>query len=95
MGVDTVVIKRGDKGCYVASEEESFACPGFSVKPVDTTGSGDAFDGAWVTATLEEWNIRRRAKFANAVGAITATGLGAVAPIPRREQALKLMETNG
>ncbi len=95
MGVETVVIKLGDEGCYVSSEEESFTCPGFSVKPVDTTGAGDAFDGAWVAATLEGWDIRRRARFANAVGAITATGLGAVSPIPGREQALKLMETNG
>lgn len=91
-GVETVVIKLGRNGCYVSSENGSFSCPGYRVDPIDTTGSGDAFDGAWITATLEGWDLMKRAKFANSVGAITATGFGAVAPIPNREQALRLMK---
>ncbi|MBN2334512.1 sugar kinase [Candidatus Bathyarchaeota archaeon] len=91
MGVGTVVVKHGGEGCYVSTDKESFTCPGYKVKVVDTTGSGDAFDGAWVTATLEGWSLEKKARFANAVGALTATGLGAVAPLPTREQALKLM----
>jgi 2-dehydro-3-deoxygluconokinase len=91
-GVETAVIKMGAKGCYVSSDNEKFTCSGYRVKPIDTTGSGDAFDGAWITATLEDWDLIKRAKFANAVGAITATGFGAVAPIPTKEQALRLMK---
>jgi sugar/nucleoside kinase (ribokinase family) len=90
-----VVVKLGGEGCYVSSGGESFTCPGYSVKTVDTTGAGDAFDGAWVSAALDGWEPRERARFANAVGALTATGLGAVAPIPRRGQALRLMEEQG
>jgi 2-dehydro-3-deoxygluconokinase len=95
MGPETVVVKLGGEGCYVSSGGESFTCPGYSVKTVDTTGAGDAFDGAWVSAALDGWEPRERARFANAVGALTATGLGAVAPIPRRGQALRLMEEQG
>ena len=95
IGPETVVVKLGGEGCYVSSGGESFMCPGYRVKPVDTTGAEDAFDGAWVSATLEGWDLRERARFANAVGALTATGLGAVAPIPGRAQALKLMEEQG
>jgi len=95
MGVETVVIKHGGEGCHVSAGGESLTCPGFDVRVVDTTGSGDAFDGAWVAATLEGWSLERKAAFANAVGALTATGLGAVAPIPTREQALRLMEEQG
>jgi len=95
LGPETVVIKLGGRGCHVHSEDETFTCPGYNVKPVDTTGAGDAFDGAWVTATLEGLSLREAARFANAVGAITATGLGAVAPIPKRGQAVKLMEEQG
>ena len=95
MGPETVVVKLGGEGCYVSSGGDSFTCPGYRVKPVDTTGAGDAFDGAWVSATLEGWDLWERARFANAVGALTATGLGAVAPIPGREQALGLMEEQG
>ncbi|MBD3207121.1 sugar kinase [Candidatus Bathyarchaeota archaeon] len=95
VGVNTVVIKHGGRGCYVYSDSEEFISPGYKVDVLDTTGSGDAFDGAWVTATLERWPLRRRARFANAVGALTATGLGAVEPIPDRERALELMEEQG
>ena len=91
-GVETAVIKLGRNGCYVSSENEVFRCPGYRVNPIDTTGSGDAFDGAWITATLEGWDLMKRAKFANSAGAITATGFGAVTPIPSREQALRLMK---
>jgi 2-dehydro-3-deoxygluconokinase len=91
-GVDTAIIKEGSKGCYVSSQNERFRSPSYKIIPVDTTGSGDAFDGAWITATIEGWDLHKRADFSNAVGAITATGLGAVAPIPDRKQALKLIK---
>ena len=90
-GVGTAVVKHGGEGCLVLNGDGSFSSPGFTVKVIDTTGSGDAFDGAFVLATLESWDPRRIASFANAVGALTATGLGAVAPIPTREQALRLI----
>jgi 2-dehydro-3-deoxygluconokinase len=92
LGVHTAVIKHGGEGCLVVSGSKSFTSPGFRVNILDTTGSGDAFDGAFVLATLEGWSPKRVASFANAVGALTATGLGAVAPIPTREQALRLMQ---
>jgi 2-dehydro-3-deoxygluconokinase len=95
LGVGTAVVKHGGEGCLVLNGDDSFTSPGFSVKVIDTTGSGDAFDGAFVLATLENCAPRRVASFANAVGALTATGLGAVAPIPTREQALRLMREQG
>ncbi len=91
MGVGTVVVKHGGEGCYVSTDEESFTMPGYRIDVVDSTGAGDAFDGAWVKGVLEGWDLRRTASFANAVGALTATGLGAVAPIPRYMDALRLI----
>ncbi len=95
LGVETVVVKHGGAGSLVSSGGEIFTSPGYTVKVVDTTGSGDAFDGAFVLAMMEGWEIRKAASFANAVGAITATGLGAVAPLPTRQQALRLMVEQG
>ena len=91
MGVETVVVKHGGKGCYVSTEERSFTMPGYKVDVVDTTGSGDAFDGAWVKGVEMGWDLERIASYSNAVGALTATGLGAVAPIPRFEEAVRLI----
>ena len=91
MGVGTVVVKHGGEGCYVSTDDERFTMPGYKIDVVDSTGAGDAFDGAWVKGVLMGWDLRRTASFANAVGALTATGLGAVAPIPRYEDALRLI----
>ncbi len=95
LGVGTVIVKHGAEGCLVSSGGKRFTSPGFSIDVLDTTGSGDAFDSAFVLATLEGWEPKTAASFANAVGALTATGLGAVSPIPTREQALRLMKEQG
>jgi len=95
LGVRTVVVKHGGEGCLVSSGSDLFISPGFKVKVLDTTGSGDAFDGGFVLAMMEGWGAAKAAAFANAVGAITATGLGAVAPLPTREQTLRLMREQG
>ena len=92
MGVEIVVVKHGGKGCYVSTDERSFTMTGYKVSVVDTTGSGDAFDGAWIKGVKMDWDLERIASYSNAVGALTATGLGAVAPIPRYEEALKLIK---
>ncbi len=85
-GPRIVVIKLGAEGCLVTTADETFHCPGFNVKAVDTTGAGDAFDAAFVTGLIEGWELRRTAVFANAVGALTTMDRGAVAPLPRREK---------
>jgi len=81
MGVGTVVVKHGGEGCYVSTDKERFTMPGYKIDVVDSTGAGDAFDGAWVKGVLMGWDLRRTA----------TTGLGAVAPIPRYEDALRLI----
>ena len=90
MGVKIVVVKLGGEGCYVSTKEESFHVPGFEVDVLDTTGSGDAFDGAFIVGLLQGRSLRETAVFANAAGALTATGYGAVEPIPKMEDVYKL-----
>jgi 2-dehydro-3-deoxygluconokinase len=85
-GPKIVVIKLGADGCLVVTRDRVVRSPGFQVTPVDTTGAGDAFDGAFAVGLLEGWTIEETAVFANAVGALTTLGKGAVAPLPRRDQ---------
>jgi len=90
LGVKIVVVKLGGEGCYVSTKDESFHVPGFEVDVLDTTGSGDAFDGAFIVGLLEGRSLRETAVFANAAGALTATGYGAVEPIPKKDDIYKL-----
>lgn len=91
-GPRIAVLKRGGLGCAVAaSTGERYELPAWPVEVVDTTGAGDAFAGAFVAAWLGGAGLEDAGRFANAVGALTATGLGAVAPIPTREQVVQFI----
>ncbi|MBO4667427.1 MAG: carbohydrate kinase [Bacilli bacterium] len=66
------------------------------VKPVDTTGAGDAFYGA-VLSQIDGYQLNELTKdqldkafrFANIVGALTTLGKGAINPIPYKEEISK------
>jgi sugar/nucleoside kinase (ribokinase family) len=63
------------------------------VEAVDTTGAGDAFAGAFVAAWVAGSGFEDAAVLANAAGALTATGLGATAPIPDRATVTTFIQT--
>ena len=84
-GPRLVVLKQGADGCLIAPAEGALLhLPGWPVEVVDTTGAGDAFAAAFVSAWLAGAPLDEAAVQANAVGALTTMGLGAVAPIPTR-----------
>ncbi|MCC6728003.1 MAG: sugar kinase [Chthonomonadales bacterium] len=85
-GVGTVGLKLGTNGCYVASAEGDLAVPAFRVEAVDGTGSGDAWDAGFLTGVLRGWDIERAARFANAVGALCVTAMGATAGVVSMEE---------
>ena len=77
-GVRGVVLKLGSRGAYLHSAEE----PGntlspFSVKAVDTTAAGDAFNGAFATGLMIGKNPVESARFASAAAALSVTRSGA------------------
>ena len=92
-GVKLCLVTLGPDGTYFNDGRAQGYVPAFQVDAVDTTGCGDAFVGGLVygllgtsleIAALDEACLRRLVRFANAVGALTATGMGAMAPLPTR-----------
>ena len=69
-GPSTVVIKRGALGCTVATREGSVDVPAFKVKPVDTTGAGDAFNAGFIFSFLRGKQVLECARYGNAAGAL-------------------------
>jgi len=69
LGPKIVGLKLGDKGCYVASKEESGHVPPFKVEVLDTTGAGDIFGGVFTYGWLKGWKPKKIATFANAASA--------------------------
>jgi ribokinase len=60
--------------------------PAPEVTPVDTTGAGDAFNGALAVALAEGRELRDAAAFAVAAAALSTRAEGAREGMPRREE---------
>jgi len=69
LGVEVLAIHRGGRGCVIAAKSERHRVPAFRVVPRNPTGAGDAFNAGFVYGRLRGWDLRRCARFANAVGA--------------------------
>jgi len=87
-GAGMVVLKRGAAGAMVAMQEARFAVPPAPATPVDSTGAGDSFAGAFLAYLLETDDPTVAAKRAARVAAGTVSGHGAIAPIPTRAEVL-------
>jgi 2-dehydro-3-deoxygluconokinase len=85
LGCPLVLLKLGAEGVLVATPERRERVGGFRVQSVDATGAGDTFAGAFLARHLAGDDPWTAARYANAAAALSTTGYGAVAPIPRPE----------
>jgi ribokinase len=84
-GVAAVAVQAGSEGNLMLWEDREVFVPALPVRPVDTIGAGDAFAGALAVAIAEGRSLEDAAWFASAAAALTTTGFGAVASLPRRD----------
>lgn len=95
-GVENVVIKLGEEGCYVHStaDRASFFVPAYRVEQVvDTSGAGDAFCAGFIAGLIEGLTTYQCAQLANAVAAHCIMEIGTTAGIKRKEEILNFMKT--
>jgi sugar/nucleoside kinase (ribokinase family) len=59
---------------------------------VDSTGAGDAFAAGFIAGVWHGWSLERTARFANAVGALCVTGIGASGGVRTLSETLLFME---
>ena len=91
LGVATVVITLGARGCFVVHGEERrgdteayYRLPPETVSAVDTTGAGDAFSGALVAALVRFAGqpFRQAAMHANRAAAMSTETVGTAPAMP-------------
>jgi len=99
-GVKLLVVSRGSEGCWFTTGAHAGYLFGYDVEVAETTGAGDGFVAALVSQLLEEVQspdqiagipperLMEICDFANAVGALTATKVGAIPALPTRADAL-------
>lgn len=89
-----VLITQGAKGALVVFEGEQELIAGQAVKPIDTTGAGDAFVGGLLArlAQQNEWAnkeaIHSAVNWANGCGALATTQKGAMTALPTQDALL-------
>lgn len=78
LGPRVVVIKRSSVGCLVATRERPVpvVIPTDAVEPVDSTGAGDAFCGAFAAAHLRTGDAYAAAAAGTAAARIAVSGAG-------------------
>ncbi len=85
-----VLITQGAKGALVLFNGEQELISGQAVKPVDTTGAGDAFVGGLLAKLSQhlEWDnievVRQAVTWANGCGALATTQKGAMTALPTK-----------
>jgi ribokinase len=95
-GVGTVVVTLGAKGALIVTPDETQRVPGQPVKVVDTTGAGDAFNGALAVALAEAKELVKAVAFANTVAALQVTRLGTAPAMPYRDEVERFrLQRNG
>jgi sulfofructose kinase len=77
-----VLVTCGDRGVYIITNEGSEHIPAFKVKPVDTTGAGDVFHGAFLFSLWKGYGIRQATIFSSAVSALKCMRIGGQNGIP-------------
>jgi sugar/nucleoside kinase (ribokinase family) len=88
-----VVLTDGDRGAYLRHRDDAvlWHVPAHRVTPVDTTGAGDCFHGAYAYALLAGKSPVDCVRFASAAAAISVTGEGGRSALPDLGACLALM----
>ncbi|MBR0656021.1 sugar kinase [Plastoroseomonas arctica] len=84
----TVLLKLGAQGALCATRTHRTHIPAHPVTPIDATGAGDCFAGAFLARHLAGDTLEDATRYATIAAALSTTGFGAVAPIPTAEAVL-------
>jgi sulfofructose kinase len=82
----------GADGVYWQDEYGQHHTPAFDIEPVDTTGAGDAFHGAFALGLAEGLPPKQNMRRACAVGALTCLKHGARSALPTRQAVDALLQ---
>lgn len=88
MGPKLVALKLGAQGTLVADARHRVRIPPYPCRPIDATGAGDTFGGAFAARLVAGDDMVAAARYAACAAALSTEGYGAVAPIPDRARVL-------
>lgn len=95
MGISTIVLKASDKNGYYTGYNGNIVFTEFYTNDViDTTCSGDTFNGGFLHALTHGFTPFEAAKFASIVAGLQAKGIGAIKSIPYKDEVYAIYRGN-
>ena len=93
-GIPIIIITLGSKGALIATSEFKKVIPAFEVENIiDTTGAGDAFNGAFSFAYwIKKWDLEKSCRFANGAAALKIQKLGARTGMPDQATLIEFLK---
>jgi ribokinase len=92
-GCRSVIVTLGAQGSLLIRQGEVRHYPPWPVTAVDSTGAGDAFNGALAAALLAGLPLEQALSYANAAGALCVTKRGAQESLPTQPEIEALMRS--
>ena len=93
-GVETIVIKSSnEKGYYLNNQRNTTFIPFYTNQVVDTTSSGDAFNGAFLHAIAHSYTPIEAAKIASIDAGLQAQGIGAIKSVPYQDEVYNIYKS--
>jgi sugar/nucleoside kinase (ribokinase family) len=81
----------GREGAVALVNGELLHVKGFIVNTVDTTGAGDIFHAGFIYGLLQNWEVEKIIRFANAIAALKCRALGGRKGIPTLEEVQRFL----
>ncbi len=92
-GIKVVVLKsKENKGYYVATASETIFTPFYSDIKMDSTGAGDAFNGAFLHEIADDKSPYEAIKTASVVSGLQVRNIGAIKSIPSFKEVAEAMK---
>lgn len=93
-GIQTIVIKSSEnKGYFINCQGNTNFVPFYTENIIDTTSSGDAFNGAYLHSIANGYSAIEAGKIASIAAGLQAQGIGAVKSIPHYEEVYNIFKT--
>lgn len=86
---NNIIITLGERGCLYKDENLIKRVPALRIKPVDTTGAGDIFHGAFVYSLAQEYSLIKTLKFASRAAGLSVKKFGGRLSIPELQEVLE------
>ncbi len=93
-GAKNVIITLGSNGVFYTNGSDSMTFIAPSVERVDSTGAGDIFSGALMSALSRCYSFKDAIEFANYAASLSVTKLGVIESIPTLDEVENFIQSS-